>query len=227
MKTLKVLSALLAYPTEDLIKASNMLNDILQSEAWVPEKDRDAIKRLTTYIQNSDMLFLQEEYVDLFDRTPSLSLHMFEHIHGDSKDRGQAMVDLAELYKEAELEMQGNETPDYLPMFLEYLSLLPVDEATLCLGEVVNVIAAIESRLEQRKTPYASVFNALVSLANTKPSEVAVKKAMDESDGEALSNMELDKEWQEQFAFDNKQGGGCSIHTKSNDKVSVVIEENN
>ncbi|MEJ2459788.1 MAG: hypothetical protein P8Y58_17260 [Novosphingobium sp.] len=43
-----------------------------------------------------DLYDAQERYVLLFDRTRKLSLHLFEHVHGESRDRGQAMVDLAQ-----------------------------------------------------------------------------------------------------------------------------------
>ena len=64
----------------------------------------------------------QAKYDSLFERGRSLSLWLFEHVHGESRDRGQAMVDLMAQYDMAGFEINAKELPDYLPMYLEFLS---------------------------------------------------------------------------------------------------------
>ena len=160
MQTIRLLGYLLSYPEVDLADACSEIEQVIAKEKLLNKKQLKQISALIGHINESDLLDLQEEYVSLFDRTPSLSLHMFEHVHGDSRDRGPAMVDLSNVYEQEGLEVANDETPDYLPLFLEFVSILPPEKAKSFLGEVVNILAAIEGRLKKRKSPYAAVFGA-------------------------------------------------------------------
>ena len=131
MKTLKVLGMLLTYPETELSSAWPEMLPVLKQEKWLADKTLLAIENMAAWLTLTDLLDVQEEYVDLFDRTPSLSLHLFEHVHGESRERGQAMVDLSELYKQKGFEISGAEMPDYLPLFLEYLSTQPIDRKSV------------------------------------------------------------------------------------------------
>ncbi len=216
MKTLKILGCLLTYPSQEQVAAFSEFKEILTQEKWLPAKSLESLNRLMDWAEQQDILDLQEEYVALFDRTPSLCLHLFEHVHGDSRDRGQALVDLSELYKDAGLLINTEEMPDYLPLFLEYLSIIDVEEARQNLGEIANVLGAIAGRLQNRQSPYLSVFEALIEAAACKPDKEAVAKALADAAGKASSFEELDEAWEEQNAFENSLqttgqdiGGGC------------------
>ncbi|MEI8274986.1 MAG: nitrate reductase molybdenum cofactor assembly chaperone, partial [Hyphomicrobiales bacterium] len=128
-KTFKVLSALLAYPSVELQQATADLRTVVETEALVPAAIRRQLDVLLADLAEGDIYDLQERYVLLFDRTRSLSLHLFEHVHGESRDRGQAMVDLLAMYEDKGLAAVKNELPDYLPLFLEFLATLPQAEA--------------------------------------------------------------------------------------------------
>src|SRR5690606_38327937 len=104
-----------------------------------------------------------------FDRSPAHSLHLFEHVHGESRDRGQAMVDLLQQYRSNGFEPAAAELPDHVPLFLEYLSLLEPAAAELLLGEAIHVLAAIGDRLGRNDSPYAVVFTVLRSLTQVEP----------------------------------------------------------
>lgn len=224
MQTLKILAALLTYPGRDLAGAAPEFLPVLRKEGWLPEKSVKGIEKLVSWMQMSDLLDVQEEYVAMFDRTPSLSLHLFEHIHGDSRDRGQALVDLSEIYREEGLEISIDETPDYLPLFLEYLSLLEPEKARENLGEAINVIAAVGARLNQRGSLYAAVFDAIEAAANAKPDQKAVAKAVKDDPGAPMSREEMDAAWEEQFALaslNENDTGGCP---KVQDMISRMEE---
>lgn len=210
MKTLKVLGALITYPSREMVQALPECLEILERESWVDDTSLRQLRGLTEWMGSQDILDLQEEYVALFDRTPSLSLHLFEHVHGDSRDRGQALVDLTSLYQQKQLAIAAPETPDYLPMFLEYLSLVDAEDSRQMLGDAINVIAAIGARLKQRQTPYAAVFRALERAAASKPDRKAVEAALREASGAERSLEDIDAAWEEQFAFDNSMpDSGC------------------
>jgi nitrate reductase delta subunit len=163
--TLKVLSVLLTYPTAELQTAIPQLRAALEAEDRLPQKNRDRLDRLLEEIATRDLYDLQERYVLLFDRTRSLSLHLFEHVHGESRDRGQAMVDLMALYERHGLAMAGSELPDHLPLFLEFLSEIPEAETRDLIAETAHILEAIRQRLKKRKVPYSSVFSCVLALA--------------------------------------------------------------
>lgn len=203
MKTLKILGTLLTYPTADLVNALPECRTLLEKEKWLPEESLKALDHLTGWMASQDLLDLQEEFVALFDRTPSLCLHLFEHVHGDSRDRGQALVDLSGVYKDAGLLINTEEMPDFLPLFLEYLSVIDAEESRQNLGEIANVLGVLLGRLKNRQSPYAAVFEALIEAASRKPDQKAVRSALEEMAGSASTFDELDASWEEQNAFEN------------------------
>jgi nitrate reductase delta subunit len=206
--TFKVLSALLCYPEAPLQEAANELCSALEAEGLLPEPEREPIKRLIADLAQDDLLSAQENYVELFDRTRALSLHLFEHVHAESRDRGQAMVSLRERYRAAGLEIAANELPDFLPLFLEFLSTLPAAEACLLLREPLHILEALAERLEKRGSGYASVLRALVTLAGTRPAleelaELHAAQVDDPNDHAAL-----DRGWAEaEVRFGPEDGG--------------------
>ncbi len=197
-RTLKVLSLLLAYPTREIAQAAGAsFAPVLEAEGVLPAAARRALATLLGELAERDLYDNQERYVLLFDRTRSLSLHLFEHVHGESRDRGQAMVDLQALYAEHGLEMPARELPDYLPLFLEFLAVLPFAEARGHLGDVAAIVSALEERLRKRESPYAAVFGALGALAHAKadPADVAELLAGPDDDPQDLEA--VDEVWEE------------------------------
>ena len=165
MRTLRALAALLCYPTKDLIGATNEIRTALDREALLPKAERQALERLIGELESGDLYDLQERYGLLFDRTRSLSLHLFEHVHGESRDRGQAMVDLLKLYEESGYSPVASELPDFLPLFLEYASTQAPKAAIELVGQPANVIAALRERLAKRSSSYEAVMAALLALS--------------------------------------------------------------
>jgi nitrate reductase delta subunit len=196
--TLKVLSSLLTYPTAELQQAVPEMRAALDREARLPQKGRDRLDRILEEIAAGDLYDLQERYVLLFDRTRSLSLHLFEHVHGESRDRGQAMVDLKALYERHGLFISSGELPDHLPLFLEFLSEVPESEARALLAETCHILEAIRLRLKKRKASYSSVFSCAQALAEAKPRSDIVAALMDEPDEDPNDLAALDAAWEEE-----------------------------
>ncbi len=163
IKALKALSALLTYPTAELQQAAGEISEAIENEPAITFAVRDQLHRLLKELAADDLYDLQERYVLLFDRTRSLSLHLFEHVHGESRDRGQAMVDLKAQYVTAGLEQDTPELPDFLPLFLEYASTLPAAQARDALAQPAHIFAAMAERLRKRRSAYEAVFRALVA----------------------------------------------------------------
>ncbi|QTL04397.1 nitrate reductase molybdenum cofactor assembly chaperone [Aquabacter sp. L1I39] len=209
--TLRTLSALLTYPQPALIAAVPELSAALRGEGRLGTAQLDALAPLLERLATADLYALEEEYVALFDRTRRLSLHLFEHVHGESRDRGQAMVDLAALYEQGGLLMAANELPDFLPLFLEYAATRPRAEADGLLIDVDHILAGLEERLTARATAYAAVITALRSLAGTAHLVSTTPAEALPSPADELAA--LDKEWEETAVTfgPGDAMGGCSV----------------
>jgi nitrate reductase delta subunit len=175
MLTFKVLAALLVYPERELIESLAEIRAILEAENALPEAERRALGGLIADLGSADLLDAQARYVMLFDQSRSLSLHLYEHSHGESRDRGQAMVNLLQHYRAHGLEPGTAELPDFLPLFLEFLSTRPPDEARALLGQAVEVVALLRARLERRGAPNAAVYRAIAALAPARADDAAIR----------------------------------------------------
>lgn len=208
--TLKALSALLTYPTADLQAAAPEIGPALAREGLLPPSARKALQPLLDDLATRDLMDLQERFVLLFDRSRTLSLNLFEHVHGESRERGQAMVDLLEMYRAGDCEPVGPELPDHLPILLEFLSLRPLTEARETLADAGHVIAVLGDRLERRGSAYAAVMRATVALTATPASAalIAELSALPDDDPEDLAA--LDAVWEEsQVTFGPDPNAGC------------------
>ncbi|MGC9271182.1 nitrate reductase molybdenum cofactor assembly chaperone [Acidiphilium sp.] len=165
MRIFKILSLLLAYPDLQLQEAAADITLLLRETTALPSNIAPRLAALAERIAKDDLLDTQELYVKLFDQTRSLSLYLFEHVHGESRDRGQAMVDLRTQYEDHGLEMQPGELPDFLPLFLEFLDVVGDNEARGLLDEISPIARSLAGRLAKRKSDYAAVFDAIIALA--------------------------------------------------------------
>lgn len=207
-RTFKALSALLSYPTEELCAAIPDITAAIEAEGLVSDEAGKHLRPLLADLATLDLYDLQERYVELFDKTRRHSLHLFEHIHGESRDRGQAMVDLAEHYRRGGLVVAANELPDFIPLFLEFLSARPFEEARGLLNETAHIFSLLEERLAKRNAGYAAVFTAIRSIAG-EPTVVADAAEIDEPDDLAA----IDAAWEETaVAFGpGNATDGCSV----------------
>lgn len=167
-----VLAALLDYPGQDLVQALPEIRSCLRAERGFTRETRAGLERFIDYCAERELLTLQENYVALFDRGRATSLYLFEHVHGESRDRGQAMVDLLQMYERQGLHLSAGELPDYLPVFLEYLSRLPASEARGLLAETSEILQSITEQLTKRASHYSFVVGALLPLAGVGHAEL-------------------------------------------------------
>ena len=193
-KTLRVLAALLGYPNAQLRADLPEMAELLATEAALPPSRRAELDALMLSLARSDALQVESDYVELFDRGRATSLHLFEHVHGDSRERGPAMIDLGQTYEKAGLVLAEGELPDYLPAVLEFVSTQPPREARAFLGEMSHIFNAIFGALQHHGSAYASVLGALIELAGEKAKAVMPP-----------AEMPLDEAWAEPIVFD-----GCS-----------------
>ncbi len=191
MKSLKLLAVLLSYPSEDLVAALPEIARRLGEEPALRSATQDALAGLLAELKREDLLDLQERYVAQFDAGRSTSLHLFEHVHGDSRDRGQAMVDLNALYARSGFVIKVNELPDYLPALLEYLASRPAEEVHELIEDCAHILRAVGERLAAGGSPYAAVFAALLDLYGAAP------LALPKGAVKAQAAQALDDEWDE------------------------------
>jgi nitrate reductase molybdenum cofactor assembly chaperone NarJ/NarW len=191
MKSLKMLAVLLSYPSAELVAVVPEIARRLGAESELRGVTQDALAGLLAELKREDLLDLQERFVAQFDSGRSTSLHLFEHVHGDSRDRGQAMVDLNALYRRSGFVIKANELPDYLPAVLEYLSTRPAKEVHELIEDCVHILRAVGERLTSGGSPYAAVIAAVLDLHGAAPL-VAAKSAR-----KARVERSMDEEWDE------------------------------
>lgn len=209
MNTFKILGLLLTYPNKENLKHFDEMQKVLEEEKILPKKNLKLVNDFMNKKASADLLELQEEYVDTFDRSRSCCLNLFEHVHGESRDRGQAMVDLAEMYHEKGLFIDSKELPDFLPLFLEYLSLCTIDESKELLDDMAHIIVSISAKLKSKKNNYHVIFDALEKLSTVKIDQKIIENALAELENEDNSLEALDKEWEEAAAFTGNAEEDC------------------
>lgn len=211
MKTFKALSVLLSYPGEELQHAIPAIRAVL-AEGVIPRSAATALEPLLCSLETGDLYDLQECYVLLFDRSLTLSLNLFEHIHGESRDRGGAMVDLLETYRAGGFELAGPELPDHLPVLLEFLSTQPLAEARQVLADAGHILVALAERLTRRESVYAAVLDALVALASADPAGEEAQILLSQQDDNPEDLAALDAVWEEaQVTFGPDPNAGCPV----------------
>lgn len=213
IELLKIIALLLDYPSQNLYDYQDELFENIQASRYVSPAMRSGLCELLKSITQQNLLDVQEIYDGLFDRGRSLSLYLFEHIHGESRDRGQAMVDLIDQYQLAGFELNAKELPDYLPLFLEFLSVQSALEAKQQLADIEQILALLGARLKERDSQYLACFSALLQIAGSDVDEsltVAQEKVGNEEEADSLEA--LDREWEEEAVsfMDNATTPGCS-----------------
>ena len=225
MRTLRALAALVAYPTRPMIDALDEIEQAIDREGLLPPAERRALDRLVGELRDGDLYDLQERYGLLFDRTRSLSLHLFEHVHGESRDRGQAMVDLLKLYQDSGWMPVANELPDFLPLFLEYASTRTPAEAIALVGQPANVLAALAERLAKRQSADGEVLTALLAISRAKPDAAALAALRAEPDPEPDDLAALDAAWtDEEVTFGPGSGIGTDAASCPVDRMARRLE---
>lgn len=194
IKTYKILSLLLSYPNQDVMDFMAEIPENLSEEGILNTRQIDNIQKFIDAFKSDEIETWQEHYVQLFDYSRAVSLHLFEHVYGESKDRGQAMVDLISFYAEDGLEIKTSELPDYLPAFLEFLSMTKNESvASEVLSEIAHIISKIHDKLKGMDNPYQHLLEAVLSLSAREPDPKLV---------DSLNQMEkpvdLDKEYEEE-----------------------------
>lgn len=206
--TLRALARLLAYPDAELRAQLPALIDALQAEQTLPAARVAELQALAQQLGAMDPYEAEERYVETFDRGRRTSLHLFEHIHGDSRERGPALIDLTQTYEKAGLRLDTTELPDHLGVVLEFASTQPPAVAREFLAEMAHVLGALFSALQAKDSPYASVVAAVLEAAGEKAQAVAI-----------APEPELDEAWAEPEAFDgcatrgqNRPGQPQTVH---------------
>lgn len=162
----KLLAALLDYPTTLTIQIVNELHELLQSCQLFDEKSKDDIIKFASLHKNNNLLEWQQEYSSIFDITPITSLYLFEHIYGDSRKRGIAMSSLLETYAGYGLEISNQELPDYLPVFLDFISYIEdQNEALSYLADINEILKSIYEALIKCGSNYTLLLQCLITLS--------------------------------------------------------------
>lgn len=152
----KAMSLLLEYPTQELHANLDDMAKAVSQETDMQDEERAAVLDLIAFMRQSDPIELQAEYVKTFDLVAEHSLHLTHHLFGDDKNRGPALIDLTEMYKEYGLDQATNELPDYLPLVLEFASQLEDSEARVFLADTAKILKVLADNLDKVSSPWAA-----------------------------------------------------------------------
>lgn len=217
MDIIKVISRLMGYPNAELQDQVSGMESVINSAREISPEMRRQLVHLLHEIYDGDLLDAQEAYTGMFDRGRSLSLLLFEHVHGESRDRGQAMVDLLGVYEQHGFSLNARELPDYIPLHLEFLAHLHDLEIREGLSDVSHILGMLNARLQERESSYAFLFEALLMISGV---QVDIGELREKAAGEKRDDTpeELDKIWEEEavtFGAGDALGSGCSSSSSS------------
>lgn len=230
MKILKVISLLLDYPDDTLRDGRTELEAAIAAAREISPELRQSLQALLQRLASAELMDVQEEYSELFERGRTLSLLLFEHVHGESRDRGQAMVDLMAQYEEAGFAIGVKELPDYIPLYLEYLASREDIEAREGLADVEHLLALLAARLDERGSDYAACLRALLQIAGA-DALAAVEEVREQVSTETRDDSleALDAEWEEEMItfLNGDQNSSCGTSAtgkgKAREEVAVPV----
>jgi nitrate reductase molybdenum cofactor assembly chaperone NarJ/NarW len=221
MRTLKILSLLLSYPEAETLDALDDMAAVIEQENLLQEDHKKSVLALIDSYRGVDLLDSQEDYVALFDRGRFLSLHIFEHVHGESRDRGQAMVNLLQMYESHGFEMSTHELPDYIPLFLEFLSQQEQAEAVQLLHDAMPVLSLLGARLTERGSGFSAIFDALSGFAG-EPEALAEIRQQAATEGEDETLVNMDEIWEEEAVSFMGAGDACKSQTPAVSPITIT-----
>jgi len=224
MLTLKVLSLLLSYPEAEMLDALDEMSAVVGQENLLLEDHKKSVLALIDSYRGADLLDLQEQYMALFDRGRFLSLHIFEHVHGESRDRGQAMVNLLQMYEANGFELSTRELPDYIPLFLEFLSQQTKAEAVQLLQDAMPVLSLLGARLTERGSEYRVIFAAIEGFSGEPEAVEDIRhQAASEGEDETLSHM--DEIWEEEAVSFMGAGDACKSQAATVSPITITSRD--
>ncbi|ABI56354.1 nitrate reductase molybdenum cofactor assembly chaperone [Alkalilimnicola ehrlichii MLHE-1] len=221
MKTLKAISVLMDYPSEAAQAHADSLIALFQADESLTPETRQGLTALVRRLRDSDLLDLQADYSALFDRSRALSLYLFEHLHGESRDRGQAMVELINFYQEEGLVIDSRELPDYVPLFLEFCSRLERPAALSWLMEAHYLLQKLHGRLQERECDYQWLFKALLDTAGLETADEQMQRQLQQEERDDTAEA-LDRVWAEEPVTFGPTAGGCGA-PKTNQGQAVPV----
>ena len=226
-RTVKALSLFLSYPTRALQDAMPEIGGVLAADSRLTAATRRALRPLIENLASRDIYDLEEDFVLLFDRSRSLSLNLFEHVHGESRDRGGAMVSLVETYRAGGFEPATSELPDHLPVLLEFLATQPAQEVQETLANAAHIFEALHTRLERRESPYSAVFAVLLQLSGVRADSEAVAELLEQPEDDPGDLDALDTVWEEsQVTFGPDPNAGCPQVHEMLSRMDLPINSN-
>ncbi len=209
MLILKVISRLLDYPSQALFTHADDLVKAVNEDGQLSIKSQDQLVAFIRQLTRSDLYDAQEQYDLLFDRGRALSLLLFEHVHGESRDRGQAMVDLMSEYSKRGFAVSAKQLPDYIPLFLEFLSEQNETYSREWLSDVSHILTILSERLLERECAYQVLFEALIELSDATVNREKIARAVQKEQPDDTLEA-IDKAWEDkEIRFDEPVQSGC------------------
>lgn len=165
--TWQLCSLLLDYPDEQLVERLPVLGEVIEG---LPAPVADPLRRFLDHVASTlgqhGLGALQVSYVDTFDVTRKCALHLTYFLHGDTRNRGVALVRFKQIYRQHGVEVTardagGEELPDFLPVVLEFGATTSAGAAWKLLNDHRVGIELLRQALERRSSPWLDVLTAV------------------------------------------------------------------
>lgn len=156
---LKLVSVVLQYPEPEAVTELSSFD--LRDAGPVSAAQRSALDRFFAWYRSQTLDQLRQSYVDNFDFDRRRSLHLTYQLHGDSRQRGLALLKIKNVYRQAGLDPDGNELPDYLPLMLEFAVFAPAGAGADLLDRHRESIELVRASLARDDSPWTALFDVI------------------------------------------------------------------
>lgn len=154
------ISYLLRYPDAGVVAARDeLLADVAAGD---PGPCRDALLRFSDGWQGNERA-LAAMYVETFDLRRRASLNLTYYAHGDTRERGMALLRIKKLYRVAGLPLDCGELPDHLSVMLAFAAVAPPGYGEALLTEHHPAIELVRLSLHDLDSPYAYLIDAIAT----------------------------------------------------------------
>lgn len=156
----KMASILLGYPDRAVFEARTHIGAGVDR---LPESSaREGLVRFLTWLDDTPPTQAAAHYVEVFDLRRRCCLYLSYYIHGDTRKRGMALLELKDRYRRAGLQLEGAELPDYLPVMLEFAAIAPADGG-IVLAQHRHCLELLRLALDDAPSPYGAVVGAVTA----------------------------------------------------------------
>ncbi|MET8471778.1 nitrate reductase molybdenum cofactor assembly chaperone [Streptomyces sp. NPDC006422] len=150
-------SLLLAYPDENLAERLDLARRVAATR---PRQVGEPLLTFVEHAERTDLHALATAYVATFDHRKRCCPYLTYYAHGDTRNRGVALLRLKQAYTAAGWRLGDDELPDHIAVLLEFAATTPRAGGEL-LGEHRAGLELLRLALRESASPWADVLDSV------------------------------------------------------------------